>query len=121
MFLRLANCQTVSLRFWRQIYFVSSYILLYISFIFIAAASFDPDVLIPFESFRKHVQRGCARLLNRVAFLLFLQCEVIGVERSIEFIAGRLTHTDFTDLAASLPPLEGEFTASRCASVDVCA
>ncbi|KAF8566962.1 hypothetical protein P879_08921, partial [Paragonimus westermani] len=70
------------------------------------SACFDPDILLPCDGFRKHMQRHSARLLNRVAFLLFLQCEVIGVEPSLELMAGRLTHTDFNDLAASLPPLE---------------
>ncbi|KAA3674558.1 chromodomain-helicase-DNA-binding protein 7, partial [Paragonimus westermani] len=70
------------------------------------SACFDPDILLPCDGFRKHMQRHSARLLNRVAFLLFLQCEVIGVEPSLELMAGRLTHTDFSDLAASLPPLE---------------
>ncbi|CAL8099894.1 unnamed protein product [Calicophoron daubneyi] len=70
------------------------------------SASFNPDILVPYDSFRKHVQRGCARLLNRVAFLFFLECEVVGLEQAVEFIAGRLSHTDFSDLAASLPPME---------------
>lgn len=67
---------------------------------------FDPDYLLPCDSFRKHMQRHSARLLNRVAFLLFLQCEVVGIEQTGELTAGRLSHTDFPDLYASLPPLE---------------
>ncbi|CAH8512129.1 unnamed protein product [Dicrocoelium dendriticum] len=69
-------------------------------------ACFDPDYLLPCDSFRKHMQRHSARLLNRVAFLLFLQCEVVGIEQTAELTAGRLSHTDFPDLYASLPPLE---------------
>ncbi|OON20507.1 protein, SNF2 family [Opisthorchis viverrini] len=69
-------------------------------------ASFDPDVLVSCDSFRKHLRRHSVRLMNRVAFLFFLQCEVIGVDSSTELMAGRLAHTDFAELAASLPPLE---------------
>ncbi|KAH8869088.1 Chromodomain-helicase-DNA-binding protein 7 [Schistosoma japonicum] len=69
-------------------------------------ATFKPELLLPSESFKKHVQRAGARLLNRVALLFFLQCDIIGIHPAQDLISSKLSHTDFVELASSLPPLE---------------
>nr|CAH8876431.1 unnamed protein product [Trichobilharzia regenti] len=69
-------------------------------------AAFKPELLLPSESFKKHVQRAGSRLLNRVALLFFLQCDIIGIKLAEDLVASRLSHTDFIELASSLPPLE---------------
>ncbi|CAH8676514.1 choline dehydrogenase 6 [Schistosoma haematobium] len=69
-------------------------------------AAFKPELLLPSESFKKHVQRAGARLLNRVALLFFLQCDIIGINPAQDLISSKLSHTDFNELASSLPPLE---------------
>ncbi|CAH8630058.1 unnamed protein product [Heterobilharzia americana] len=50
-------------------------------------AAFKPELLQPNESFKKH-------------------CEIIGIKSAQDLIASRLSHTDFPELALSLPPLE---------------
>ncbi|CAH8678580.1 unnamed protein product [Schistosoma rodhaini] len=69
-------------------------------------AAFKPELLLPSESFKKHVQRAGARLLNRVALLFFLQCDIIGINPAQDLISSKLSHTDFNELASNLPPLE---------------